>query len=69
MRTMLIIFALLAAGTASIAGSATPISYDYPWCVFGELRLGNLDRVAPPLRRAEDRVRFIESLRKAGLPE
>jgi hypothetical protein len=30
---------------------------------------GNLDRVAPPLRRAEDRVRFIESLRKAGLPE
>jgi hypothetical protein len=32
------------------------------------LRLGNLDRVAP-LRRAEDRVRFIESLRKAGLPE
>ena len=36
MRPMLIIFALLAAGTASIAGSATPISYDYPWCVFGE---------------------------------
>jgi Protein of unknown function (DUF3551) len=36
MRTMLIIFALLVAGTASIAGSATPISYDYPWCVFGE---------------------------------
>ena len=33
------------------------------------LRLGNLDRVAPPVRRAEDRVRFIESLRKAGLPE
>jgi TolB-like protein/Flp pilus assembly protein TadD len=33
------------------------------------LRLGNLDRVAPPFRRAEDRVRFIESLRKAGLPE
>src|SRR5215472_269795 len=33
------------------------------------LRLSNLDRVAPPLRRAEDRVRFIESLRKAGLPE
>jgi TolB-like protein/Flp pilus assembly protein TadD len=33
------------------------------------LRLGNVDRVAPPLRRAEDRVRFIESLRKAGLPE
>jgi TolB-like protein/Flp pilus assembly protein TadD len=33
------------------------------------LRLGNLDRVAPPVRRAEDRVSFIESLRKAGLPE
>src|SRR5262249_52701876 len=33
------------------------------------LRLGNLDRVAPPLRRAEGRLRFIESLRKAGLPE
>jgi tetratricopeptide (TPR) repeat protein len=33
------------------------------------LRLGDLDRVAPPLRRAEDRVRLIESLRKAGLPE
>jgi TolB-like protein len=33
------------------------------------LRLGNLDRVAPPVRRAEDRVRFIEGLRKAGLPE
>src|SRR5262245_50698862 len=25
--------------------------------------------VAPPLRRAEDSARFIESLRKAGLPE
>jgi tetratricopeptide (TPR) repeat protein len=33
------------------------------------LRIGNLDRVAPPLRRPEDRVRFIESLHKAGLPE
>ena len=33
------------------------------------LRLGNVDRVAPPLRRAEDRIRFTESLRKAGLPE
>jgi len=33
------------------------------------LRLGNVDRVAPPFRRAEDRVRFTESLRKAGLPE
>jgi TolB-like protein/Flp pilus assembly protein TadD len=33
------------------------------------LRLSNVDRVAPPLRRAEDRIRFTESLRKAGLPE
>src|SRR5215510_9717375 len=33
------------------------------------LRLGNLDRVAPPVRRVEDRVRFLEALRKAGLPE
>jgi len=33
------------------------------------LRLGNVNRVAPPFRRAEDRVRFLESLRKAGLPE
>jgi Protein of unknown function (DUF3551) len=35
MRTMLAIVALLAAGTASVAGSATPVSYDYPWCVKG----------------------------------
>ena len=33
------------------------------------LRLGNLDRVAPPFRRPEDRERYTESLRKAGLPE
>jgi Flp pilus assembly protein TadD len=33
------------------------------------LRLSNLDRVVVPLRRAEDRVLYIESLRKAGLPE
>src|SRR5262245_29379185 len=33
------------------------------------LRLSNVGRVAPPLKRAEDRVRFIEGLRKAGLPE
>ena len=33
------------------------------------LRLSNLDRVAPPFRRPEDRERFTESLRKAGLPE
>ena len=35
MRTMLAILALLAAGTAAIAGSASPVSYDYPWCVMG----------------------------------
>ena len=33
------------------------------------LRLSNLDRVAPPLRRPEDRDRFVEGLRKAGLPD
>jgi hypothetical protein len=33
------------------------------------LRLSNVNWVAPPFRRPEDRVRFIESLRKAGLPE
>jgi adenylate cyclase len=33
------------------------------------LRLSNLERVAPPLRRPEDRARFIDGLRKAGLPE
>jgi Protein of unknown function (DUF3551) len=33
--TMLAILALLAAGTAAIAGSAPPASYDYPWCVMG----------------------------------
>jgi hypothetical protein len=35
MRTMLAILAFLAAGTAAIAGSASPVSYDYPWCVMG----------------------------------
>jgi hypothetical protein len=35
MRTMLVIFALLATGTAAVAGSAAPVSYDYPWCVYG----------------------------------
>src|SRR6267154_4995382 len=38
MRTMLAILALLAAGTtAAFAGSASasPVSYDYPWCVMG----------------------------------
>ena len=39
MSTMLAILALLAAGlaagTAANAGSASPVSYDYPWCVMG----------------------------------
>jgi len=35
MRTIIAILALLAAGTAAIAGSASPVSYDYPWCVYG----------------------------------
>ena len=35
MRTMIAILALLAAGTAAMAGSASPVSYDYPWCVMG----------------------------------
>jgi Protein of unknown function (DUF3551) len=35
MRTMLVIFALLAARTAASAGSSLPISFDYPWCVYG----------------------------------
>lgn len=35
MRTMLVIFALLAAGSAAAAGSASPVSYDYPWCIYG----------------------------------
>jgi adenylate cyclase len=33
------------------------------------LRLSNLERVWGPLRRAEDRARYIEGLRRAGLPE
>ena len=33
------------------------------------LRLSNLARVAPPLRRPKDRARYTEGLRKAGLPE
>jgi Protein of unknown function (DUF3551) len=35
MRTMLAILALLAAVPAANAGSASPVSYDYPWCVMG----------------------------------
>jgi TolB-like protein len=33
------------------------------------LRLSNIDRVIPPYRRQEDRERYLEGLRKAGLPE
>jgi hypothetical protein len=35
MRTIIAILALLAPGTAAIAGSASPVSYDYPWCLYG----------------------------------
>ena len=35
MRTIIAILALLAPGTAAIAGSASPVSYDYPWCLCG----------------------------------
>src|SRR5262245_55950633 len=35
MRTMLAVLALVAAATASHAGPASPVSYEYPWCVFG----------------------------------
>ena len=35
MRTIIVILALLAAGTAAIAGAASPVSYDYPWCLMG----------------------------------
>jgi len=34
-NAMLAILALLASGTAASAGSAIPVSYDYPWCVKG----------------------------------
>jgi predicted Zn-dependent protease len=33
------------------------------------LRLSNLDEVMPPFRRSEDRAKFVEGLRTAGLPE
>jgi adenylate cyclase len=33
------------------------------------LRISNLEDVLPPFRRAEDRARFVDGLRKAGLPE
>jgi Protein of unknown function (DUF3551) len=35
MRTMLVMFALAAAGTAAGERSTLPVSYDYPWCVYG----------------------------------
>ena len=34
-----------------------------------ELRLSNLGDILAPFRRAEDRARFVEGLRRAGLPE
>lgn len=36
MRTIIAISALLASGAAAVAGSAFPVPYDYPWCVYGE---------------------------------
>jgi hypothetical protein len=33
------------------------------------LRLSNLDDVLPPFRRLDDRNRYVDALRKAGLPE
>jgi hypothetical protein len=33
------------------------------------LRMSNLEDVLPPFRRAEDRARYVEGLRIAGLPE
>jgi len=35
MRTLITLLALLAAGTVARAGSAVPVSYDYPWCLYG----------------------------------
>jgi hypothetical protein len=35
MRTIIAILALLAAGTVARAGSTSPVSYDYPWCLYG----------------------------------
>ena len=33
------------------------------------LRMSNIERVIPPYRRDEDRARYLQGLRKAGLPE
>jgi hypothetical protein len=33
------------------------------------LRTSKLDDVMPPFRRPEDRARYVEGLRQAGLPE
>jgi hypothetical protein len=35
-KTMLAIVTVLAAGTASLAGTAPAAAYDYPWCVQGK---------------------------------
>lgn len=34
-KTMFAIFTVLAASTASLAGTAPAAAYDYPWCVQG----------------------------------
>ena len=38
MRTMIVLLALLAAGTVARA-LRLPVSYDYPWCLYGGTRL------------------------------
>jgi len=35
MRTIIAVLASLASGTAAIAGPISPVSNDYPWCVYG----------------------------------
>ena len=35
MRTIIAMLVLSAAETAAVAGSVSPVSYDYPWCLMG----------------------------------
>ena len=35
MRTIIALSALLATGPSAMAGSASPVSHDYPWCIYG----------------------------------
>lgn len=35
MRAVLLMLALVAANAPAAAGPASPVSYDYPWCVMG----------------------------------